>query len=205
MAGSEAEFTLDATLAQGADPISHAKVLSTGSHEIPKLPGYTLQSRLGAGASGRSDQVWSWLGAGRRAQLEQVLWCGNLAQLLELEMDLPSAARWAALPVRDPGLRAQAEAVEKLLLEGSSLGQAIHKNGWDPLISWAASAGEQHQTLAGALQEAANTLEASLEEDISQTLAWLQPAALALVGGLMLVTLASFWLDYQTISLEAVR
>lgn len=56
MAGSEAEFTLDATLAQGADLISHARVLSSGIQEIPKLPGYTLQARLGAGTFG---EAWS--------------------------------------------------------------------------------------------------------------------------------------------------
>lgn len=155
--------------------------------------------------SGRYEQVWSWLGGRRRAYLEQVLWCGNLAQLLELEMDLPTACKWASLPIRDAEVRAQAVALEKPLLEGSSLAEAIRNHGWNPLISWAASAGEQHQTLAGALREAANILETQLEEEMSATLAWLQPAALALVGSLMLVTIASFWLHYQTVSLEAVR
>ncbi len=56
MAGSEAEFTLDATLAQGADLISHARVLSSGTQEVPRLPGYTLQTRLGAGTFG---EAWS--------------------------------------------------------------------------------------------------------------------------------------------------
>ncbi len=156
-------------------------------------------------ASGRSDRVWSWLGARRLAYLEQVLWCGNLAQLLELEMDLPSACKWAALPIQDAGVRAQASALEKPLAEGSGLAEAIQPYGWAPLISWAASAGEQHQTLAGALREAAKTLESDLEEEMNRTLAWLQPAALALVGSLMLIAIGSFWLNYQTISLEALR
>lgn len=171
----------------------------------PLLVAVFLACVLAYWASTRSDRVWSWLGGGRRAYLEQVLWCGNLAQLLELEMDLPTACRWAALPVRDAGVRAQAAALEERLLAGCSLAEALPNHGWDPLISWAASAGEQHQTLAGALREAANTLEANLAEEMSTTLAWLQPAALGLAGSLMLVTIAAFWLKYQNISLEAVR
>jgi serine/threonine protein kinase len=54
MAGSEAEFTLDATLAQGAELISQARSLSVEGSEIPKLPGYTIQSRLGAGTFGEA-------------------------------------------------------------------------------------------------------------------------------------------------------
>lgn len=47
------EFTLDATMAQGAELLSQAKALS-GSSEIPKLAGYTLQGRLGAGTFGEA-------------------------------------------------------------------------------------------------------------------------------------------------------
>lgn len=48
----EEEITLDATLAQSAELISHSKALSGG--DIPKLPGYTLQHRLGAGTFGEA-------------------------------------------------------------------------------------------------------------------------------------------------------
>ena len=54
MAGSEAEFTLDATLAQGAELISQARSLSVEGSDIPKLPGYTIQTRLGAGTFGEA-------------------------------------------------------------------------------------------------------------------------------------------------------
>jgi serine/threonine protein kinase/WD40 repeat protein len=49
----EEEFTLDATLAQGAELINQSKALS-GAADIPKLPGYALQSRLGAGTFGEA-------------------------------------------------------------------------------------------------------------------------------------------------------
>ena len=54
MAGPDEEFTLDATMAQGAELISQAKVLSSNTQEAPKLPGYTLQGRLGAGTFGEA-------------------------------------------------------------------------------------------------------------------------------------------------------
>jgi len=54
MAGPDEEFTLDATMAQGAELISQAKVLSSNAQEAPKLPGYTLQGRLGAGTFGEA-------------------------------------------------------------------------------------------------------------------------------------------------------
>ncbi|MBS2035608.1 protein kinase [bacterium] len=49
----EEELTLDATMAQGAELISQSKALS-GATEPPKLPGYSLQSRLGAGTFGEA-------------------------------------------------------------------------------------------------------------------------------------------------------
>ncbi|MFN8608044.1 MAG: serine/threonine-protein kinase [Vulcanimicrobiota bacterium] len=49
----EEELTLDATMAQGAELLSHSKALS-GTTEIPRLPGYTLQNRLGAGTFGEA-------------------------------------------------------------------------------------------------------------------------------------------------------
>ena len=57
--------------------------------------------------------------------------------------------------------------------------------------------------LAGALGQASATLEENLKEDIARTLAWLQPAALAMVGALILVTMVIFWLNYQSLCLEA--
>lgn len=47
------DMTLDATLAQGAELMGRARDLSTG---VPKLPGYTLTHRLGAGTFG---EAWS--------------------------------------------------------------------------------------------------------------------------------------------------
>ncbi len=155
--------------------------------------------------SASSERVWGWLGARRSAELEQLLWCENLAQLLDLDLDLPSACRWASLPVRDGHLRARAASLEACLLQGNTLAQAMKGQSWDPLIQWAALAAEEHGTLAGALHEAANTLESNLEEEVSNALAWLQPVALALVGCLVLLTLTLFWLDYQTLSLETIR
>lgn len=54
MAGPDEEFTLDATMAQGAELISQARVLSSNVQEAPKLPGYTLHGRLGAGTFGEA-------------------------------------------------------------------------------------------------------------------------------------------------------
>jgi type II secretory pathway component PulF len=169
------------------------------------LLGLLVISALAFQQTRGADWVRAWLGSRRQANLEQVLWCGNLAHLLDQQLDLPRACGWAALAVRHPRVKAQALALEENLRAGSSLGQSLERYDWDPLIGWAASAGEEHQTLAAALHEAARVLETNLREEMGSTLAWLQPAALALIGGLVMLTLAVFWLNYQSISLETLR
>ena len=179
--------------------------LQANSWSCLLLLGLLMISGLALQRSRGADWVRAWFGSRRQADLEQVLWCGNLAHLLDQQLDLPRACGWAALAVRHPQVKAEALALEEKLRAGSSLGQALERNDWDPLIGWAASAGEEHDTLAAALHEAARVLETNLQEEMATTLAWLQPAALALIGGLVLLTLAVFWLNYQGISLEALR
>jgi type II secretory pathway component PulF len=154
-------------------------------------------------ASRDPNLAWQWLGQGGRGRFEQVLWCGHLAQLLDLELDLPQASHWAARTVRDPEVRGQALALEERLRSGDTLAQALEPCHWDPLIGWACEAAADHASLAQALSEASRTLEENLKEDIAVTLAWLQPAALTLVGLLVLATLGTFLINYQVLCLEA--
>lgn len=161
---------------------------------------------VGLWASSRDPNLaWTWLGRGGRTRFEQVLWCGHLAQLLDLELDLPQASHWAAQAVRDPEVRAQALALEERLRSGDTLAQALQPCHWDPLIGWACEAAADHSSLVQALSEASRTLEENLKEDIAVTLAWLQPAALSLVGLLVLATMVTFWINYQVLCLEAAR
>lgn len=166
------------------------------------LFGLTLWAYL---STRNQDLAWSWLGQKGRSRFEQLLWCSHLAQMLDLEMDLPRACHWAAKAVSDRMVRQQAEALENRLLAGDSLAQALRSCQWDPLIGWAAEAAADHLALPKALADTSRTLEENLKEDISRTLAWLQPAALGLVGLLILATMAVFWLNYQALCLEAAQ
>ena len=152
--------------------------------------------------SANPQLAWGWLGSRRRARLEAVLWCANVAHLLELELDLPTACRWAALAVRGRDVRQQTSELEESLRRGGSLSQALQGTDWDPLLVWAAEAGECHNSLAPALDEAAQSLEENIRDEMNSTTAWLQPAALAIVGLLILAALVLFWLCYQNVCLE---
>lgn len=170
------------------------------------VPGVAVLLGLTLGAffwSRDPELAWRWLGRRGRARFEQVLWCGHLAQLLELGMDLPRACHWAARGVREASLRLQAEGLEERLLAGDTLAVALQPGDWEPLIVWAAEAARDHEALPGALSSTSRALEEDLREDISATLAWLQPVALSLVAVLILATMAVFWLNYQAISLQA--
>ncbi|MFN8608038.1 MAG: type II secretion system F family protein [Vulcanimicrobiota bacterium] len=167
------------------------------------LAGVLALSLLAYYSTRNQELAWSWLGQRGRGRFEQLLWCSHLAQMLEIDMDLPQACHWAARAVLEPEVRRQAESLEQRVLSGDSLAQALQGCDWDPLIAWAADAASDHQALAGALGQASATLEENLKEDIARTLAWLQPAALAMVGALILVTMVIFWLNYQSLCLEA--
>jgi len=153
--------------------------------------------------AGNARLAWGLVGSRVRSRVDQVLWCGNLSHLLAMELDLPTAVAWAARATRDPLTRAQAAALEEPLRQGSTLSQALQGGDWDPLLGWAAEAGERHAALPQALREAAQCLEDNLRDELTLVMAWLQPATLAVAGSLVMITMVLFWLSYQNAALAA--
>lgn len=136
------------------------------------------------------------LGQRMRDQSEQILWCVSLSHLLESGQDLPWSLEAAARGLQNPQSRAQALALVGQVQAGSDLAEALATTGWDPLITWAARAGQEHGQLPRALAEAGETLESELQNGLRRALAWLQPLALLISGALVLATLLLFWMFY---------
>lgn len=153
---------------------------------------------------GLSLSSWAgrWFGRSLLSEVDQILWCSSLSHFLELEVDLGTALEWVGAAIREPGTRLVALRLSERVRSGSSLWQALEEQPWDPLIAWAARAGQEHQTLAEALSQVSQCLEETLRDRIQRQLAWLQPVALLLCGLLVALVFGIFWSAYGSASLS---
>jgi len=154
---------------------------------------------------GQAGWQGAWMGSQLASEIEQILWCSSLAHFLELEVDLATALGWVSEPLRQESNRVTARDLVHQVRAGSSLSQALNGAGWDPLLAWAAQAGEEHHSLADALLEASSCLEEALRHRINLQMALLQPLALILVGLLLALTMGLFWTAYGQAALSLTR
>jgi type II secretory pathway component PulF len=129
-----------------------------------------------------------------RLAADEALWLRALGSLLEAGIALPDALREAAAIVTVGTLRVAVERLAPRVERGEPLSRVLEtQRGLDPLLAWAASAGEARENLAAAFLEAAAALDAHLDRRIDVALRLAQPWALVGVGGGIACALLLFW------------
>lgn len=120
--------------------------------------------------------------------------CRSMALALQAGSSLPAAVEMAESVERNPAARAALRRLRDDVEKGLPLSVALRVNGaFPPTLAEAAATGEGSEDVPQAFMEAAGLYERILDFRAAAALAWLEPALLMGVGGVVAVVLLTFW------------
>lgn len=136
-----------------------------------------------------------------RIAADEALWLRALGCLLEAGLPLADALREASSVVRVARVRAGVRGLGGQIERGQPLSRALYRQSkLDPLLAWAAEAGEEREDMAAALLEAADTLDTQVDRRCARAVKLAQPWALAMAGTAVLMVLAAFWVPFYSLT-----
>lgn len=129
-----------------------------------------------------------------RALADQALWLRALGCLLEAGLPLPRALREAATVAQVRSVRTAVRGLADRVERGQPLSRALQvQRGLDPLLAWAAEAGEEREDMGPVFLEAAAALDSRVDLQCGLAVRLAQPWALAFAGAVVVSVLMIFW------------
>lgn len=123
-----------------------------------------------------------------------VVTCRGLALALRAGCPLPRAIEMAAHNERDPRVREAIMALRTEVEKGLPLSAALRESGMFPAsLADMAATGESAEDVAQAMADAAGLYERLVDFRTAAALAWLEPALVMGVGGVVAAVILTFW------------